>query len=98
MLSPVSHKAVLQDVGVDFSSIQLQVDDAQSSLTEKQPNNEHLDIRHMESMSKRTVKGSFVYIENDFQTVPVVLHDLNALLKADHLHGSITLSCLSGGR
>lgn len=46
----------------------------------RKQNNEHLDIRHMESMLQRTVKGSpdHLRIENNSQTVPVVLHDLNA--------------------
>lgn len=51
-------------------------------LLHKNNNIEHLNnIRHKESMLQCTVKESFVFLKKDVQTVPVVLHDLNALRK-----------------
>lgn len=45
-----------------YAVFALQVDDALNppTLKKKQPNNEHLDLRHMESMLQCTVKGPFV--------------------------------------
>lgn len=104
--TPISHQAVPQNAGVEYSFLYLyavfalQVDDALSPPTyKKQPNNEHLDIRHMESMLQCTVNGSFVH-----QKLLPVCTSGSAFKcitswcqsNADHLHGFRSFSCLSG--